>query len=178
MYPWFSSKKNCGFQFCRTLSFIHMPRTPAFTLENLARKTECIFEKYMVRGTFWRKNRNRTYSRFWFIVLSIKQTAPSSENSKSFINWNFLVGPGLRKKNVEKTQFFSKLRDFYLLNRDLKLQLLSTEKSYWEISLYIKWSLVDGLSDLKTKIWIFAPKYISNSTTTPSSGYSQKQNWS
>ena len=42
----------------------HMPRTAAFTLENLARKTECIFEKYMVRGTFWRKNRNRTYSRF------------------------------------------------------------------------------------------------------------------
>ena len=64
------SIQNCQYQ--------HMPRTAAFTLENLARKTECIFEKYMVRGTFWHKNRNRTYSRlrekfsFWFLALTLE----------------------------------------------------------------------------------------------------------
>ena len=48
---------------------------------------------------------------FFFLKFSgIKQTAPSSENWKDFIKWNFLVRPGLRKKNVEKSQFWHKLR--------------------------------------------------------------------
>ena len=86
--------------------FTHTPRNTAFTLGESSIKTWYIFEIYIFRRTFWRKDQNRIYSRFWFIVLGIKQTAPSSENSKSFVIWNFLVGPRLRKKNVEKTQFF------------------------------------------------------------------------
>ena len=38
-------------------------------------------------------------------VFGIKGTAPSSENSKSFINQNVLVRPGLRKKMLKKLSF-------------------------------------------------------------------------
>ena len=45
---------------------------------------------------------------FFKIVLKfsgIKQTAPSSENWRSFIKWNFLVRPGLRKKMLRNLSF-------------------------------------------------------------------------
>ena len=93
---------------CDILS--HMPRTASFTLEKWAIWADCIFEIYRFRWRFWRKDRNRIYCRFWFTVFGIKGTAPSSENSKSFINQNVLVRPGLRKKNVEKISVFNKLR--------------------------------------------------------------------
>ena len=83
----------------------HMPRTASFTLEKWAIWADCIFEIYRFRWRFWRKDRNRIYCRFWFTVFGIKGTAPSSENSKSFINQNVLVRPGLRKKMLKKLSF-------------------------------------------------------------------------
>ena len=38
---------------------------------------------------------------------SIKRAAPSSENWKSVIKQNVLVRPGLRKKMLRKSQFFT-----------------------------------------------------------------------
>ena len=92
---------------CSNMTFwgIHMPRTASFTLEKWAIWADCIFEIYRFRWRFWRKDRNRIYCRFWFTVFGIKGTAPSSENSKSFINQNVLVRPGLRKKMLKKLSF-------------------------------------------------------------------------
>ena len=85
-----------------------------------------------------------------------------------------------KKKSVEKTQKFFKLRKLGLLSKNFGRLLSLTEKKYWELLLYIKWSLSDALSIIKEKkfkIWIFAPKLISISQTAPPSGKVIQQNF-
>ena len=49
---------------------IHTYRTTAFTLEKSTIKTGYIFEIYRFRRTFWRKDWNRIYCRFWEKLIS------------------------------------------------------------------------------------------------------------
>ena len=57
---------------------LHMPRTVAFTPEKWAIWADSTFEIYRFKRTFWHKDQNRIYCRFWekiilwFIAITLK----------------------------------------------------------------------------------------------------------
>ena len=144
-----------------------MPRTVAFTPEKWAIWADCIFEIYRFRWRFWRKDRNRIYCRFWFTVFGIKGTAPSSENSKSFINQNVLVRPGLRKKMLRKSQFFTnweKSQKIRILN--LFFKILFSKKYidtyFWNHQQIAEVMRFPKLGDIFQKSWLCPHKSSKN----------------
>ena len=87
---------------------------------------------------------------FFKIVLKfsgIKQTAPSSENWKDFIKWNFLVRPGLRKKMLRNLSFD--------LNWDQFSVIIG---GCWDILSTKNCCLKDPLQLGQTRFWCRPPK--------------------
>ena len=78
-----------------------------------------------------------------------------------------------KKKTVEKTQKFSKLRDFFLLSSNFDLNFLSflaNNRIFWTLQ---KMLLDHMFVDIRVKnfqIWVFASKSIFILKTAPSSG--------
>ena len=77
----------------------------------------------------------------------IKQTAPSSENWRSFIKWNFLVRPGLRKKMLRNLSFDINWDPFSVVIGGC-----------WEFLSNKNCSLKDALQLGQTRFWFRPPK--------------------
>ena len=78
-----------------------------------------------------------------------------------------------KKKIVEKTQKFPKLRDFYLLSRKFDLYFLSffiNNRIFWTLQKMLLDHMFVEIRVKNFRIWIFAPKIIFILKTAPSSG--------
>ena len=98
---------------------------------------------------------------------SIKRAAPSSENWKSVIKQNVLVRPGLRKKMLRKSQFFTnweKSQKIRILN--LFFKILFSKKYidtyFWNHQQIAEVMRFPKLGDIFQKSWLCPHKSSKN----------------
>ena len=103
---------------------------------------------------------------FW-VNKSIKRAAPSSENWKSVIKQNVLVRPGLRKKMLRKSQFFTnweKSQKIRILN--LFFKILFSKKYidtyFWNHQQIAEVMRFPKLGDIFQKSWLCPHKSSKN----------------